>query len=131
MTSLTSLIERIEAATFETQHAVIYDALVLFHRQSWITDNWYDAAMEMRSAGAFLDAVMTLMPEGYAVTNMMIWPGERSSLTLIETHYRPFGKDRRMSWVQEAGCRQWQGNGATAPLALLAAILRARQTEAR
>jgi hypothetical protein len=131
MTSITSLIERIEAATFETQHAVIYDALVLFHRQSWITDNWYDVAMEMRRAGAFLDAVMTLMPEGYAVTDLMIWPDEPSSATIVGTTRRPFGKDHRMSWVHGAGDGTWRGNGSTAPLALLAAILRARQTEAR
>ena len=74
-----------------------------------------------------IDAALTLLPEGYAVTDLMIWPDEPSSATVVGTTRRPFGKDHRVSWVHGAGDGTWRGNGATAPLALLAAILRARQ----
>ena len=76
---------------------------------------------------ASLDAVLTLLPEGYAVTDLMVWPDEPSSATVVGTTRRPFGKDHRMSWVHGAGDGTWRGNGATAPLALLSAILCARR----
>jgi hypothetical protein len=137
MTDLSQLTERVEAATGpdrELDHAIHYHMVVVksdcFTEQSWIrkatADNWNTARYTTS-----IDAALTLLPEGYAVTNMMIWPGERASLRILGTMLRPFGKDRRMSWVHAAGDGRWDGDGATPALALLSAILKARQTAAQ
>ena len=141
MTDLSQLIERVESATEGSREldADVYEAFgneVIRHPKhingrAWKYRPGYGPWPAMERFTTSLDAVMSLMPEGYAVTNMMIWPGERASLRLLGTMLRPFGKDHRMSWVHAAGDGRWDGDGATAPLALLAAILKARQTAAQ
>lgn len=59
------LIEKIEAAKEETQRSVIYDALVWAHKNEHITDGKYDLAIRFLNAGAYLDAAMQLVPEGW------------------------------------------------------------------
>jgi hypothetical protein len=73
-----------------------------------------------------LDAALMLVPEGYAIRDFMIWPGEPSQVTLLETRRRPFGNDRRIAYVHDARYGRWEGNAATAPLALVIACLKAR-----
>ena len=58
------LIAKLEAATEETQHIVIYDVLVWLHKNEHISDGVYDQAMRFRNAGAYLDATMMLVPVG-------------------------------------------------------------------
>jgi len=69
---------------------------------------------------ASIDAALTLVPEGWAVERWQIWPGEPSTLDLLET------KRSGDQWVRDG----WQGKvdacAATPALALCAAALRAR-----
>lgn len=62
---LTDLIERVESAHEDTQHIIIYDALVFAHCEGWITDNNYDIAQQMKRSGAFHDAALKLLPPKY------------------------------------------------------------------
>ena len=138
MSDLSSLIERVEAATEGSREldGAICLAFGWTHQKMKGDSKPYyrkpgETTYYMRSTPpkytTSIDDALTLLPEGYAVTNLMIWPEEPSSATVVGTTRRPFGKDHRMSWIHGAGDGTWRGNGATAPLALLAAILRARQ----
>lgn len=133
MPDLSDLISRVEKAS-GPDHQL--DKMIFAAIRGWSYPLVGSALMESESETrihgrtnytASLDAVLTLLPDGYAVTDLMIWPDEPSSATVVGTTRRPFGKDHRMSWVHGAGDGTWRGNGATAPLALLSAILRARQ----
>lgn len=119
MTDLTSLIERVAAATEggrELDHAIHYQVVVVksdrFTEQSWTqkatAENWNTPRYSTS-----IDAVLTLLPEGleFEFTNLY---GVAAVSMGINT---------------ESPCyaRREDGN---ITLALLSAILRARQTEA-
>ena len=70
-----------------------------------------------------LDAAMTLVPEGWVVERLSIWPQE-SSATLCGTRE---GKDG-LRW-HNFGDGRAQGTAKTAPLAIALAALRARASE--
>ncbi|KKL04415.1 hypothetical protein LCGC14_2616320, partial [marine sediment metagenome] len=67
-----------------------------------------------------LDAALTLVPEGFAIEDFMIWPGHPASLTILGTH-----KDGDKYWHNSSDGR-WKGEAATPPLALCIAALKAR-----
>ena len=127
MTDLTSLIERIEAATGPDRRLDIDICVALDVETSWHGDlaslgykSQSYIALGTQPYTASIDAALTLLPEG------MDWRLERNT-------------DIRMGFgaaVFEPGTPgKYPGirlySGATPCLALLAAILRARQTEGR
>ncbi len=57
-----TLIARLEAATEETQHVAIYDAIKYCRDHGWITYEQALKAFGFRTLGAFLDAALTLVP---------------------------------------------------------------------
>lgn len=60
------LIAKLEAATAETEHIVIEDALDFAYERGWIDIGQYIAAMVRWRAGAYLCAALTLVLEGWA-----------------------------------------------------------------
>lgn len=68
-----------------------------------------------------LDAALTLVLEGYAVEQMMIWPRAISQCTVIETRLRG---DKY--WHSNEDGR-WSATANTGPLAVCIAALRARE----
>ena len=68
-----------------------------------------------------LDAALTLVPEGFAINDFMIWPGHPASLTIFGTH-----KDGDKYW-HNASDGRWKGEAATPPLAVSVAALKARE----
>lgn len=75
---------------------------------------------------ASLDAALTLLPEGYAVNSLTIWHGCPSSVTILGTARRPFGKDRRVTFCHTVTDGKWTAEAATPALAVSAAALKAR-----
>jgi hypothetical protein len=69
-----------------------------------------------------LDAAVMLLPHGYAINNMMIWPGCPSTVTVVETR-----EDHDGRFIHHGGDRFWQAEAATAPIAICIACLRARE----
>jgi hypothetical protein len=69
-----------------------------------------------------LDAALTLVPEGFAVACLGIWPGERASLKILGTHKAPDGR-----YWHEHTDGIWEAEGATAPLAVCVGALKARE----
>lgn len=67
-----------------------------------------------------LDAALTLVPAGWAIERWQIWPGEPSSLDLLETMRDGDQWVRRSGWLGQV-----RATAATPPLALTAACLRA------
>lgn len=72
-----------------------------------------------------LDAAMSLVPEGYAIRDWMVWPGQPSELNLLETHLY---KGER--WHKSSD-RRWPAKGATPAIALCIASLKARVFDGR
>jgi hypothetical protein len=70
-----------------------------------------------------VDAALSLVPEGYAVEGMGIWPGHPVTLTVLGTHRNKNGE----YWHGSEDGR-WRASGATPALALCIASLRARAT---
>ena len=66
-----------------------------------------------------LDDALTLVPEGFAIEDFMIWPGHPASLTILGTH-----KDGDKYWHNSSDGR-WKGEAATPPLAVSIAALKA------
>jgi hypothetical protein len=62
--TLSELIAKLEEAGAEDQTDVVRAALRFALDQGWITADAYRRAQEMCNAGAFLDAALTLLPEG-------------------------------------------------------------------
>ena len=87
----------------------------LFWRDA-TTDEWKQLPWWTTS----LDAALTLVLEGFAIENFMIWPGHPASLTILGTH-----KDGDKFWHNSSDGR-WKGEAATPPLAVSIAALKAR-----
>lgn len=78
-----------------------------------------------------LEAAMSLVPEGFAISDWMIWPGEKSKVVVIGTRLRPFGTEKKDSWVHDfKKDGKWRGEADTPALALTAAALRALAAQA-
>ena len=116
MTDLTSLIERIEAATEgsrDLDHAIHYHTVVVksgrFTEQSWVrkaaSENWNTPRYSTS-----IDAALTLMPEGQ---DWSLFSDNGTAMAGCTP-------------ASEDGCDMTDTPGATPALALLAAILRAR-----
>lgn len=108
------LIARLEAAKAEDQTDVVRDALRFSLDQGWITADAYRRAYEMCNAGAFVDAALVMVPEGWSAT--------------MSAHHRNIGTFARVfnnGLVSEpaAVCHR---NGPLS-LALTIAILKARE----
>jgi hypothetical protein len=106
-------------------HATVFGWEMLWNEklelfQYWKDERWIGLG-SIPAYTASLDAALTLVPEGWAVERWQIWPGEPSSLDLLET------KRTGDQWVR---CDGWLGKveavAATPALALAAAALRAR-----
>lgn len=122
MTSLTSLIERVEAATEGSRELDIAicqatdtngyriedDGTILVSGDMGEGPGWFNIGYEAPPYSTSIDSALTLLPErcGWIVSNGRVW------------HDEPLGGARITSLEAEA---------ATPCLALLAAILRARQ----
>jgi hypothetical protein len=138
MSELRELAERCEAATAGYQRRLLSEAYrEIFGGPECITiDRWpgyqsprWDAFHKKLEAEAFLDAAMTLVPEGWALTLLETTDGDRRDHTgdplanwqaaLIEHKNTGYRVDQRGCWRQ--------GLAATAALALCAAALRARE----
>ena len=81
------------------------------------------SGMSLRTSPPFstsLDAALTLVLEGFAIENFMIWPGHPASLTILGTH-----NDGDKCWHNSSDGR-WKGEAATPPLAVSIAALKAR-----
>lgn len=76
-----------------------------------------------------LDAALTLVPEGYAIEDMMIWPASPASVTVLETKMGRDGRYWRGHTRFETVVGRWDATAKTAPLALCVAALRARLSE--
>ncbi len=67
-----------------------------------------------------IDCALTLLPEGFAVRDLMIWPGQPSSLTVYGT------KLRGGEYWHHFGDGRWEARAAAPALAICIAALRAR-----
>lgn len=89
-------------------------------------DKWWQNArrslVDDRGPTRSLDTAMTLLPYGFAINHMMIWPGCPACLTMVETR-----EDTRGRFVHRGDDRFWKAVAATAPLAVCIAALRARE----
>ena len=120
MDRIDTLIREVEGASVSAERGVILDALTYAHASKWIDAATFHRAQKMLRVGAFLSAVLPLMPEGYAIEKLMIWPGQPSDVMLLGTHFQNgeywhTGKDGR-----------WKAEAATPALALCIAALKAR-----
>jgi hypothetical protein len=130
MTALAGLLARLESATEGSREL---DGLIWRtiepEGQWWeFGDGW---ARRDPDDGAYvtsapyttsLDAALTLLPRGYAINNMMIWPGCPSTVTVVETR-----EDHDGRFIHHGGDRFWQAGAATAPIAICIVCLRARE----
>lgn len=75
---------------------------------------------------ASIDAAMTLVPEGWAIERIQIWPGQRPYVSLWEC-----GQDRDGKWWHSAGAKKnhqrLDVDGATPAIALCIAALKAME----
>jgi hypothetical protein len=119
------LIARLESATGPDRglDAAIRETVGLVWREDFYV--WSQTGARYRGQVNFtasLDAALTLVPEGWAVHSMMIWPGNGTGLMLWGTH--------------EFSGERWHGKDDPkvearhmhAPIALCIAALRARIT---
>lgn len=67
-----------------------------------------------------IDAAMTLVPEGFAIRDWMIWPGHPSELTVMETFL-----DKGQHW-HSGDSQRWSAKGTSPAIALCIAALRAK-----
>lgn len=107
---MTPLLTRLEAASAVDEHVVI--ALVLKHAkdQEWLTTHAYTLAMRRHSCGAYLDAVLPLVPEG------AVW-----AISCSDSH-----EGFRATVMPKAASHDRTVQAATPALALCSAALRAR-----
>lgn len=89
-------------------------------------DGWldYEALARVIGASAYttsLDAAITLLPEGFAIRDWMIWPGVPSELTIYGT--TQFRKGHEYWHRAEDG--RWSAKASTPALALCIAALKA------
>lgn len=132
MADLTSLIERIEAATEGSREldGCIFIAVNIPPEKVGRIDQidgcvgwWpkgapYVSAIEVPRYSTSIDAALTLLPEGWSI--LSAWNGRDAICTV---HLKPLG-DPTGLWPPASKAK-------SQALALLAAILRARQTEGR
>ena len=87
----------------------------------WKSPDGRDVLVDLRPCPTTsIDAALTLVPEGFAIEDFMIWPGHPASLTILGTH-----KDGDKYWHNSSDGR-WKGEAVTPPLALCIAALKAR-----
>lgn len=67
-----------------------------------------------------IDAAMTLVPEGYAIRDWMVWPGHPVELTILETFF-----DKGQHW-HNSDTQRWAVKASTPAIALCIAALSAR-----
>ena len=120
MTDHAELIARIENASAADQSDVIRAALRHALDQGWITVDAYKRAQLMCNAGAFVDAALTLIPEGHA------WSVRWNRASDGEL----YGDARcwRFCHPRDDETPTHRALAATPALALSAAALRARST---
>lgn len=124
---LEALVKRLEAAVGGTAELDAEIAIFILGRGK-IVGKRFDVVSttgltidERKYYTTSIDAALTLVPEGFAVEDMMIWPGHPSRLSITGTHKE---KDGQYWHSSEDG--RWSGTGSTAPLAICLAALRAR-----
>lgn len=132
MTSPAPLISRLESA--ETGSRELSDEVLLalgFKIDAagwWLRPNDLDEFLRSDQrpdpTRSFDDAV-GLVPEGWAIDNAQIWPGEPTRLRLVETVWKRC--EGQEGWWRDSHCGSWTAQAATFPLALSAALLRARE----
>lgn len=127
--NLIELAKRCEAATADQQHTLLDDAYhAVFPKPEriWVTDNagsWTDEYsahherswrfQEFLDAKAYVDAALTLVPEGWRWT----WDGARKEAICVKNGAMPTSRDGKFSL----------GNSDAPALAICAAALRARE----
>ncbi len=89
---------------------------------------WHNGGEPLPRYTSSIGAALKLVPEGYAVTDFMIWPGEPASLTLYQTRRRNWPKEPdNEAWVHASKTdKRWTARASIPALALCAAALRAR-----
>jgi hypothetical protein len=133
MTDVEKLIERLEQATAEQQRELLEAAFVAIHGEpteatrpnvasAWL-DRWRPF-LALLDAGGFLDAAMSLVPEGWRwMAGQREFPHCRAYVENGELAFRGFG-------LRPNPARQWfEVTAATPALALCAAALRARKAQ--
>ena len=121
MDRIDTLIRDLEKASVSEERGVILDALTYAHASKWIDTATFHGAQKMLHVGAFLSAALPLVPEGYAIEQMMIWPGEPSDGMVVGTRFRA-GR----YWHEAGKDGRWKATAATPALALASAALKAR-----
>lgn len=110
MTPAADLLARLEGAT-EDQGYLIKCVLREARAQHWIDSDTFDRAMHWAACGAFVDAALTLVPEGMEFEITTLYGPARVAMGLNVNHAGP--------WYSE----RLDGNIA---LALVTAAIRAR-----
>jgi len=105
------VLDRLDTAIPEQERAVLHNALVLAHKQGWLTDNTYDMAMAWLNAGAVLSAAEALIPK------------DSAGFELVTMHRTPsaFVQVNDLEW-NDSNCQ----TASTAALALASAAIRGR-----
>lgn len=91
---LTSLIKRCEDATATNQHIVLEEAIKYADRRKWINRETALQALAWIEAGAFIDAALTLVPEGMEFDITNIYGAARVAMGLNAGEEGPWYADR-------------------------------------
>lgn len=133
---LLELAERVEAGERCDQYALLAEALIAIRgplqsnpRPGIVVHNrhWF-RFKRMLDAEAYESAAMTLIPEGWALDGLSMWPGSKSldacRANLLGTY------ERNGERWHNSKCGRTKGSGATPANALTAACLRAHASSA-
>lgn len=132
---MAELIERLEKAKEGSRgldaaiHALIAKRGNAFYRWSGLQaktdrDLWPEyCAQRAPEYTTSIDAALSLVPEGFAIEKLGLWPGHGASVTVLGTHK---GSDGQFWHVGDDG--RWSATASTAPLALCIAALKAKES---
>ena len=70
MDRIDTLIRDLEKASVSEERGVILDALTYAHASKWIDTATFHNAQKMLHVGAFLSAVLVLVPEGWSIAGL-------------------------------------------------------------